>query len=229
MLGELEPGRHKERFPVSLTVGALITCKDKLVMILEPDGWAYPAGGVEEGETPFDAIRREVFEETRLTPNFASNAFDVCFMARPGRHSLGLVFSGRVEEVPNEDGWTVADSEIISVQPMSVVEIIKLIDRHQIAHPRFNVPQLTHWVLESLEKLDEYEFGLAKEWILNKFRAAEDGFSYTRDPLRYPYLVYNPWVGMQVVTLRARTYLELDEADVDLHRQAIAAKSSVTN
>ncbi|MPZ85201.1 MAG: NUDIX domain-containing protein [Actinophytocola sp.] len=39
--------------------------------------WEPPGGGIEPGETPFDAARRELFEETRLDPSAVGEGFAV--------------------------------------------------------------------------------------------------------------------------------------------------------
>ena len=53
-------------------VGAVITDGKGAVLALErsdvPGAWQFPQGGIDEGETPLEAVRREVFEETGIAP-----------------------------------------------------------------------------------------------------------------------------------------------------------------
>ena len=52
------------------TVGAVIINGDGLVLALErkeiPGSWQCPQGGLDEGEGPLEAVRREILEETGL-------------------------------------------------------------------------------------------------------------------------------------------------------------------
>lgn len=56
---------------VHLSVGAIITNGDGMILMIDrnktPFGWACPAGHVDDGELPIDAVAREVEEETGLT------------------------------------------------------------------------------------------------------------------------------------------------------------------
>lgn len=55
---------------IDITVGCLIEYGDSLVMIFEEqdglDSWDIPAGHMEQSETPQQAVRREVLEETGI-------------------------------------------------------------------------------------------------------------------------------------------------------------------
>ncbi len=50
------------------SVGAVIRNEDGALLLQEKEreGWSLPAGAIEPGESPEDAIRREVLEETGL-------------------------------------------------------------------------------------------------------------------------------------------------------------------
>ena len=51
--------------------GAVIVNDEGFVLGLErrdiPDAWQFPQGGVDEGETPLEAVKREILEETGIT------------------------------------------------------------------------------------------------------------------------------------------------------------------
>ncbi len=53
-------------------VGAIILNQDNQVLGLErkdiPGAWQVPQGGLKEGETPLEAVKREVCEETGIQP-----------------------------------------------------------------------------------------------------------------------------------------------------------------
>lgn len=53
-------------------VGAIIRRPDDRILVLEradiPGAWQLPQGGLEEGEEPFEAILREIAEETGIPP-----------------------------------------------------------------------------------------------------------------------------------------------------------------
>ncbi len=48
-------------------VGALLISENRVLLVRKGEKWVVPGGRIEEGESPEEAVRREVREETGLT------------------------------------------------------------------------------------------------------------------------------------------------------------------
>jgi len=63
-------GKNKSPQTFRASAGAVIVNTDGLVLALErkkiPSSWQFPQGGLEQGEEPLDAIKREILEETGI-------------------------------------------------------------------------------------------------------------------------------------------------------------------
>lgn len=74
-------------------VGAILRRSDGLILAFErrdrPGAWQLPQGGLKRGETPEEAIRREVTEETGITPD-------------PDRHPMRRLNPLLAYELPGE-------------------------------------------------------------------------------------------------------------------------------
>lgn len=71
-----------------LCAGAVVFNREGKVLLgnridTEDDSWQFPQGGIESGETPEEASRRELFEETGVT-----SVATVCTDAKPSRYEF---------------------------------------------------------------------------------------------------------------------------------------------
>ena len=81
----------------------------------KPNEWDIPGGTIEFGETPEEALKREVLEEVGLVINILRPLFVYSFMSNPQRHQFQIVYeceyvSGEVKLNPEEhDDYTWAE------------------------------------------------------------------------------------------------------------------------
>lgn len=99
-------GKHTRREPtVPVSCGAILLDGLGRLLIVKPgykSGWSIPGGSMEYGETPWQAARREVHEETGLT---VEHGRLVCVDTRPhtdGRQ-LGIRYLFHCGTLPEAD------------------------------------------------------------------------------------------------------------------------------
>lgn len=110
------------RSPKTVGVRALIVDETNRVLLVRHTylpGWFTPGGGVEKGESPVAAIRREIYEETTLQVTGEPQCFHVYFTNREDRDDYPILFvvreySGTAtigdESEIAEIGWFPVDS-----------------------------------------------------------------------------------------------------------------------
>src|SRR5882757_1730680 len=76
----------------------VIDSKDRILLVRHTymTGWYLPGGGLKQGETPQQALRRELEEEVGLTPTAPPELFGVYFNPFNGGSDFPVVFVVRV-------------------------------------------------------------------------------------------------------------------------------------
>lgn len=105
----------------------------------ELHGWTLPGGGIEAGEDPRDAAKREVFEETGLEARIGrllgvdSRVVvrgDVPVGTDPQLHTIRIIYRGRVNEGPlvNEVGGSSDEARWVRLEDLGKLHTLSLVD-----------------------------------------------------------------------------------------------------
>ena len=98
-----KPEQFTPKFEV---VSCFVECNDEILLLLrqdhkpEPNTYGVPAGKVDEGETPMQAIQREVWEETGIQLTDPTH-FEKLYVKYPDYDFTYHIFHKRFDEKPN--------------------------------------------------------------------------------------------------------------------------------
>ncbi len=148
-------------------VGAIIERAGKFILVKEsrrkgPDGgkWNQPAGWLEVGEDPFEAVKREVLEETgySFTPTHILGIYSL--VRRDTERELGatphpvkIIFLGRISGKPqplhddvSETRWF-SPEEIYAMDHTTLrdIDIQKMVEDY-LSKKRYSLELVTHTV-----------------------------------------------------------------------------------
>lgn len=149
-------------------VGAIIEKEGKILLVKETkkvakDLWNHPAGWIEVGENPFDAVRREIKEETGydFTPSYIIGIYSLYkkhlkdkFNITP--HSIKIIFTGEISKNStgklakdvSETKWFIPE-EIYQMNKNTLRDIdIKQMVKDYFAGKKYPLKLLTHIISE---------------------------------------------------------------------------------
>lgn len=114
----------------------VINIKDSSVLLIKrkypPLGWALPGGFVEENESVVEALRRELMEETGLTPFLTPKIIEV--YSEPSRDPRGRVISVAYVVIVNDvDDLAQAGDDALECKWFEIIDLPKdLVFDHDI-------------------------------------------------------------------------------------------------
>lgn len=128
------------------SVSCLVRCHDGLVMVYERQNgqgtWDIPAGGVEPGETPDEAITRELYEEIGLMPEQQLRLVRIFWTQLAGVPTVHFCYEVTLDKAVAAT-LSPQDSDIERVAVMSRADIKQIIStnsyEHILARDRLNL------------------------------------------------------------------------------------------
>ena len=146
-------------------VGALIEQGDKFLLVKESLGkdedagkWSHPAGWIDVGEDPIEAVKREVKEETGydFEPTHVVGVYSLVRReSDPARHAIKIIFTGKIhgeqeslaEDVSDAKWFSAYEIEAMDADTLRDVDIKKMVDDY-IEIERHPLGLLEHTVVE---------------------------------------------------------------------------------
>lgn len=155
---------HTDRFMASVSVSILLTHgrSGRLILVRHGQTWGLPAGAVESTETPWNALLREIKEETNLNKeniifvNGVDKTLPEPILLRGlNKNRVGFIYGATYSgpKIPF-DGWDIIGDKTINMAACFTWQnVLKLLDSpEEIYRPEFNFPQLIHWSIEKASK-----------------------------------------------------------------------------
>lgn len=112
---------------IRIRVAAFVTRDDSVLLVEHQRGprhyWLPPGGGVEEGETLAEALRREIHEETGLSAHVREIILVTDSIEPRGRHVLNIIFRTAVDDGPIRVG---VDGRLVGAQWVPKEDLLNL-------------------------------------------------------------------------------------------------------
>jgi ADP-ribose pyrophosphatase YjhB (NUDIX family) len=147
-------------------VGAIIERNGKILLVKEAKKeadigkWNHPAGWIEVGEDPIEAVKREVKEETGLefTPTHILGIYSLARKnLKPIHHPIKIIFIGNIsdketkelsEDVSENKWFTPVEIEKMDSNTLRDLDIKKMV-KDYFSGKKYPLDIITHTVVES--------------------------------------------------------------------------------